>query len=135
MADDEQQTGPDPDMDARDEREDRDDNPYELDQQAVARIIFAVDNGDRDLLIEELDPLHAADRVTMLADRPLQGQHRFREGLRGARHQEIARAAKRAMAVLQLNIASQTAESLQTSSSTLRLAEAQCHDDAVQNLQ
>ena len=66
MADDDQQTGPDPEMEDRDGREDRDDNPYELDQQAVARIIFAVDNGDRDLLIEEMDPLHAADIADLL---------------------------------------------------------------------
>lgn len=46
--------------------QDRDEDAYALDRQAVARIIFAVDVGDRDQLIEELEPLHAADIADLL---------------------------------------------------------------------
>ena len=46
--------------------QDRDEDAYVLDRQAVARIIFAVDVGDRDQLIEELEPLHAADIADLL---------------------------------------------------------------------
>ncbi len=45
-----------------DERED----VYDLDRQAVARIIHAVDNDDRTALIAELEPLHAADIADLL---------------------------------------------------------------------
>ncbi|QGX98830.1 magnesium transporter [Roseovarius faecimaris] len=50
----------------RDDRDDRDDNPYELDQKAVARIIHAVDNDDREALLAEMEPLHAADIADLL---------------------------------------------------------------------
>ncbi|MFY9240256.1 MAG: magnesium transporter [Roseovarius sp.] len=46
--------------------QDRDEDAYVLDRKAVARIIFAVDVGDRDQLIEELEPLHAADIADLL---------------------------------------------------------------------
>ncbi|MBZ8119678.1 magnesium transporter [Roseovarius sp. LXJ103] len=46
--------------------QDRDEDAYVLDRQAVARIIFAVDVGDRDQLIAELEPLHAADIADLL---------------------------------------------------------------------
>ncbi|WP_113911353.1 magnesium transporter [Roseovarius dicentrarchi] len=42
------------------------DDVYELDRQAVARIIHAVDNQDRTGLIAELEPLHAADIADLL---------------------------------------------------------------------
>ncbi|HEY9038657.1 MAG TPA: magnesium transporter [Roseovarius sp.] len=45
-----------------DEREDA----YDLDRQAVARIIHAVDNDDRTALIAELEPLHPADIADLL---------------------------------------------------------------------
>ncbi len=44
------------------EREDA----YDLDRQAVARIIHAVDNDNRTELIAELEPLHAADIADLL---------------------------------------------------------------------
>ncbi|WP_371226850.1 magnesium transporter [Roseovarius sp. 2305UL8-3] len=57
MADQDNQTDLDPE---------RDDNPYELDRQAVARIIYAVDAGDRDLLLAEMEPMHPADIADLL---------------------------------------------------------------------
>ena len=58
MAELENQTDAEPDRD--------EDDAYALDQKAVARIIYAVDNADRDMLVEELDPLHAADIADLL---------------------------------------------------------------------
>ncbi|MFX0544253.1 magnesium transporter [Roseovarius sp. S1116L3] len=46
--------------------EDRSDDAYELDRNAVARIIHAVDNDDRVQLIEEMEPLHPADIADLL---------------------------------------------------------------------
>ncbi|MFX0541149.1 magnesium transporter [Roseovarius sp. S4756] len=46
--------------------EDRSDDAYELDRNAVARIIHAVDNDDRTQLIEEMEPLHPADIADLL---------------------------------------------------------------------
>lgn len=43
-----------------------DDNSYELDRQAVGRIIMAVDNADRPMLLAEMEPLHAADIADLL---------------------------------------------------------------------
>ena len=43
-----------------------DDDAYMLDQQAVARIIQAVDLGDQQLLWDEMEPLHAADIADLL---------------------------------------------------------------------
>ncbi|MDF1668738.1 MAG: magnesium transporter [Roseovarius sp.] len=63
MAEDDQLSGPDPD---RTDRDERDDNPYVLDRQAVGRIILAVDNADRDMLLAEMEPLHAADIADLL---------------------------------------------------------------------
>jgi len=60
MAEDDQLSDLDPD------RTDRDDNPYVLDRQAVGRIIMAVDNADRDMLLAEMEPLHAADIADLL---------------------------------------------------------------------
>ncbi len=60
MAEDDQLSDLDPD------RTDRDDNPYVLDRQAVGRIILAVDNADRDMLLAEMEPLHAADIADLL---------------------------------------------------------------------
>jgi len=44
----------------------RDDNPYELNKQAVGRIIYAVDVGNRDLLLAEMEPMHPADIADLL---------------------------------------------------------------------
>ncbi len=55
MADQDNQTDPE-----------RDENPYELERQAVGRIIYAVDVGDRDLLLAEMEPLHPADIADLL---------------------------------------------------------------------
>jgi magnesium transporter len=57
MAEDSYQAEPDPD---------RDDGAYLLDRQAVARIIYAVDIEDRDLLLKEMEPLHPADIADLL---------------------------------------------------------------------
>ncbi|SEK97251.1 magnesium transporter [Roseovarius nanhaiticus] len=46
--------------------EDERDDAYELDRNAVARIIHAVDNDDRAQLIEEMEPLHPADIADLL---------------------------------------------------------------------
>lgn len=46
--------------------DDRDEDAYLLDPQAVARIIQAVDQGDQQLLWDEMDPLHAADIADLL---------------------------------------------------------------------
>ncbi len=48
------------------EPERADDDFYGLDPAAVARIIYAVDVGERDRLIEEMEPLHAADIADLL---------------------------------------------------------------------
>ncbi len=48
------------------ETAERDDDAYVLDRQAVARIIYAVDNADQALLWQELDPLHPADIADLL---------------------------------------------------------------------
>ncbi|MEL6376962.1 MAG: magnesium transporter [Pseudomonadota bacterium] len=45
---------------------DREDDVYALDQQAVARIIHAVDNTDQAGLLSELEPLHPADIADLL---------------------------------------------------------------------
>jgi len=58
MADDDAQE------DAAPEREE--DDAYALNPQAVARIMYAVDTGDRAQLLEELEPLHAADIADLL---------------------------------------------------------------------
>ncbi|MEM7075689.1 MAG: magnesium transporter [Pseudomonadota bacterium] len=42
------------------------DDNYALGRQAVGRILYAVDIGDRDLLLKELEPLHAADIADLL---------------------------------------------------------------------
>jgi magnesium transporter len=57
MAEDRDQAEPDPD---------REDAAYLLDRQAVARIIYAVDIDDRDLLLKEMEPLHPADIADLL---------------------------------------------------------------------
>ncbi|WP_306153285.1 magnesium transporter [Roseovarius sp. MMSF_3281] len=57
MAEDSYQAEPDPE---------REDDAYLLDRQAVARIIYAVDIDDRDLLLKELEPLHPADIADLL---------------------------------------------------------------------
>ncbi|MDT8327523.1 MAG: magnesium transporter [Roseovarius sp.] len=44
----------------------RDEDDYPLNKHAVARIIEAVDAGDRDLLLSEMEPLHAADIADLL---------------------------------------------------------------------
>jgi magnesium transporter len=44
----------------------REDDDYPLNRQAVARIIEAVDAGDRELLLAEMEPLHAADIADLL---------------------------------------------------------------------
>lgn len=44
----------------------REDDPYELTRRAVARIIHAVDQGDREQLLAEMAPLHAADIADLL---------------------------------------------------------------------
>ncbi|WP_306115513.1 MULTISPECIES: magnesium transporter [unclassified Roseovarius] len=46
--------------------EDRDEDAYLLNPQAVARIIQAVDLGDQQLLWDEMEPLHAADIADLL---------------------------------------------------------------------
>ncbi len=51
-----------PDAPVEDERDDA----YDLDRHAVARIIHAVDNGDRTALIGEMEPLHPADIADLL---------------------------------------------------------------------
>ncbi|MFZ7093160.1 magnesium transporter [Primorskyibacter sp. 2E233] len=43
-----------------------DDDAYALNRKAVAQILYAVDIGDRDQLIELMDPLHAADIADLL---------------------------------------------------------------------
>lgn len=63
MTDDDTRTDLDPD---HEDRDDRGDNPYELDRHDIGRIIQAVDLGDRDLLVELMDPLHAADIADLL---------------------------------------------------------------------
>ncbi|MFU1477477.1 magnesium transporter [Roseovarius sp. C7] len=45
---------------------DRDDDAYALDPQAIARIMFAVDTVDRERLLAEMEPLHAADIADLL---------------------------------------------------------------------
>ncbi|WP_294614436.1 magnesium transporter [uncultured Roseovarius sp.] len=50
----------------RDPESEREDDDYPLNKQAVARIIEAVDAGDRDLLVSEMEPLHAADIADLL---------------------------------------------------------------------
>ena len=74
MAEDEHQTDPNldpsPDLDAgldaaREEIE-RDDDVYLLSQQVVARIILAVDQQDQQMLLQEMEPLHAADIADLL---------------------------------------------------------------------
>lgn len=45
---------------------DSDDDAYLLDRQAVARVMYAVDTGDQALLLEEMEPLHAADIADLL---------------------------------------------------------------------
>lgn len=45
---------------------DRDDDAYGLDERTVARIIEAVDAGDRARLLKELEPLHPADIADLL---------------------------------------------------------------------
>jgi magnesium transporter len=45
---------------------DREDDAYVLDDRAVARIMYAVDTEDRTRLLEELEPLHAADIADLL---------------------------------------------------------------------
>ncbi|WP_294622236.1 magnesium transporter [uncultured Roseovarius sp.] len=57
MAEDSYQAEPDPE---------REDDAYLLDRQAVARIIYAVDIEDRDLLLKEMEPLHPADIADLL---------------------------------------------------------------------
>ncbi|WP_324754386.1 magnesium transporter [Roseovarius sp. Pro17] len=52
-----------PDAPSEDERGD---DAYELDRNAVARIVHAVDNNDRPQLIQEMEPLHAADIADLL---------------------------------------------------------------------
>ncbi|WP_020040469.1 magnesium transporter [Salipiger mucosus] len=42
------------------------DDAYALDRKAVASILYAVDTGDRDKLIELMEPLHAADIADLL---------------------------------------------------------------------
>ncbi len=44
----------------------REDDPYELTRRAVAQIIHAVDQGDREQLLAEMAPLHAADIADLL---------------------------------------------------------------------
>ncbi|HAR51044.1 MAG TPA: magnesium transporter, partial [Roseovarius nubinhibens] len=44
----------------------RDEDAYALDPQAIARIMFAVDTNDRDRLLSEMEPLHAADIADLL---------------------------------------------------------------------
>ncbi len=52
--------------DQADPEAERADEAYILDRQAVARIIYAVDVGDRDLLVQEMESLHAADIADLL---------------------------------------------------------------------
>ncbi len=68
MADDDQFTEPDPALQTSEDtqRDDRDEDRYELGRDAVARIIYAVDNGDREMLLAEMEPLHAADIADLL---------------------------------------------------------------------
>jgi magnesium transporter len=44
----------------------REDDAYVLDKHDVARILHAVDQGDREQLLRELEPLHAADIADLL---------------------------------------------------------------------
>ena len=44
----------------------REDDAYRLDRQVVARISFALDTGDRAMLLDALEPLHAADIADLL---------------------------------------------------------------------
>ncbi len=46
--------------------DERGDDAYELDRNTVARIVHAVDNNDRPQLIQEMEPLHAADIADLL---------------------------------------------------------------------
>ncbi|RBI68438.1 magnesium transporter [Roseovarius sp. TE539] len=57
MAEEEHQTEPDAD---------REEDAYLLDRQSVARIIYAVDTDNRDLLLQELEQLHPADIADLL---------------------------------------------------------------------
>ncbi|SLN71609.1 Magnesium transporter MgtE [Roseovarius albus] len=52
--------------DQPDLEDDRDDDAYELDEDAVDRIIEAVEAGNQTRLQEELEPLHAADIADLL---------------------------------------------------------------------
>ena len=52
--------------DQHDTAADRDDDAYALDPQAIARIMFAVDTVDRERLLAEMEPLHAADIADLL---------------------------------------------------------------------
>ena len=45
---------------------DREEGAYDLDRQLVARIMYAVDTGDRSMLLQEMEPLHAADIADLL---------------------------------------------------------------------
>jgi len=45
---------------------DRDEDAYALDRKDVARVLYAVDRGDRDQLIALMDPMHAADIADLL---------------------------------------------------------------------
>ncbi|WP_417719889.1 magnesium transporter [Salipiger sp.] len=46
--------------------DDTDDNSYALDRKAVAAILYSVDVGDREKLVELMEPLHAADIADLL---------------------------------------------------------------------
>ena len=61
MAEEDNQTEPDVERDVE-----RDDDAYVLDRQAVGRIMLAVDNDDREQLLLEMEPLHAADIADLL---------------------------------------------------------------------
>lgn len=61
MADELDRKGPE-----EDREETREDDAYVLNPQAVARIMFAVDTGDQELLWAEMEPLHAADIADLL---------------------------------------------------------------------
>ena len=69
MADELDQNDPDKDRTTAresDRPDEREDDAYLLNPQAVARIIQAVDQGDQRLLWEEMEPLHAADIADLL---------------------------------------------------------------------
>jgi magnesium transporter len=59
MAEDERLEGPEPEVEEGE-------NAYVLNDRAVARIMYAVDTEDRTLLLEQLNPLHAADIADLL---------------------------------------------------------------------